>query len=106
VILSIVAMVISKFIDLNSAARDRVIDSCISELNGRESLAWASIKVSLSGWQNDNAVFAAMNTYLEPDYTWAVGLSESGGMINFQTETEIILTRTASSMSVAGKWSR
>jgi len=99
-------MVISKFIDLNSAARDRVIDSCISELNGRESLAWASIKVSLSGWQNDNAVFAAMNTYLEPDYTWAVGLSESGGMINFQTETEIILTRTASSMSVAGKWSR
>ena len=106
-ILSIVAsMVISKFIDLDAAARDRVIDSGISELNGRESLSWASIKVSSAGWQNDNAVFAAMDTYLGPDCLWTVGPTESGGTVRFQSETDIALTRTASSMSVTGKWSR
>ncbi len=106
-ILSIVAsMVISKFIDLDAAARNRVIDSGISELNGRESLAWASIKVSSAGWQNDNAVFSAMDTYLGPDYPWTVGPTENGGTIRFQSETEIALTRTASSISVAGKWSK
>jgi len=102
----VAALVLSKFIDLDAAARDRVIDSGISELNGRETLAWASIKVSPTGWQGDNAVFAAMDTYLGPDYTWTVGPTESGGTIRFQTETEIALTRTASSQSAAGKWSR
>jgi len=104
-ILSILASLVSyKFIDLNDAARNRVIDSAISELNGRESLAWASIKVSPAGWQNDNAVFAAMDTYLGPDYTWTAGPTESGGTVRYQTE--IIFTRTESSVSVAGKWSR
>ena len=99
-------MVISKFIDLDVAARNRVIDSGISEFNGREGLAWASIKVSQTGWQGDNAVFATMDTYFGPDYTWTVGPTESGGTIRFQTGTEIILTRKASSMSIAEKWSR
>ncbi len=106
-ILSIVAALVSyKFIDLNVAARHRVINSAISELNGRESLAWAGIKVSPTGWQGDNAVFAAMDTYLGSDYTWTVGPAESGGTIRLQTETEFALTRMASSQSAAGKWSR
>ena len=106
-ILSIIAALVSnKFIDLNDAARDRVIDSAISELNGRENLAWAGIKISPAGWQNDNAVFSTMDMYIGPVYTWTVGPIESGGTIRFQTDAEIILNRTASSVSVAGKWSR
>jgi prepilin-type N-terminal cleavage/methylation domain-containing protein len=104
-ILSIMASFVSyRFIDLETSARNRVIDSAISELNGRESLVWASTKVSPAGWMGDNAVFAAMNTYLGPDYTWTVGPTESGGTIEF--ETEIVLTRAASSTSAAGNWSR
>ncbi len=42
------ALAIPKFINLDQNAKDRAIDSGISELNGRESLVWADAKVSVA----------------------------------------------------------
>ena len=47
IILGILAAVaVPRYIDLETNAKSRAIDAAVSELNGRESLAWADIKIS------------------------------------------------------------
>jgi prepilin-type N-terminal cleavage/methylation domain-containing protein len=93
----IAALAIPRFIDLDQNAKDRAIDSGISELNGRESLIWADAKVSAAGWQDDVTIFASMDTSLgAAHYTWVVGPTAGGGSLSFQSGTPVNLTRTPS----------
>ena len=47
IILGILAAVaVPRYINLEENAKKRAIDAGISELNGRENLAWANIKIS------------------------------------------------------------
>ena len=49
IILGILAAVaVPRYIDLEANAKSRAIDAAVSELNGRESLAWADVKISSS----------------------------------------------------------
>ena len=51
IILGILAAVaVPRYIDLETNAKSRAIDAAVSELNGRESLAWADVKISPSGY--------------------------------------------------------
>ncbi len=101
----IAALAIPRFIDLDQNAKDRAIDSGISELNGRESLVWADAKVSAAGWQDDATLFATMDTSLgAANYTWVVGPTAAGGNLSFQLGTPVNLNRTPSTALSPATW--
>ena len=101
----IAALAIPRFIDLDQNAKDRAIDSGISELNGRESLVWADAKVSAAGWQDDATIFATMDTSLGAAYySWVVGPTAAGGSLSFQSGNPVNLTRTPSTGLSPANW--
>ena len=51
IILGILAAVaVPRYIDLERSARERGLDAAIAEMNGRESLVWAAVKISQTGY--------------------------------------------------------
>ena len=108
IILGILAAVaVPRYIDLESNARQRAIDAGISELNGRESLTWADQKISITGYSNDANLHAAVNYTLGGDYTWSGGRpGVAGDTLAFRNTTSVPLTRTPSTASQPGTWSR
>jgi prepilin-type N-terminal cleavage/methylation domain-containing protein len=58
IILGILAAVaVPRYIDLESSAKNRALEAAVSELNGRESLAWADTKISITkGWVSTTEV--------------------------------------------------
>lgn len=106
IILGILAAVaIPRYVDLTANAENRAIDAGISELNGREALTWANIKISTAGWADDATTFAAVSTDLGADYSWSVGPAVGGGTLDFGSQA-VALTRTASTNTTPGRWSR
>jgi prepilin-type N-terminal cleavage/methylation domain-containing protein len=58
VILAVLAaLAVPRYVDLDDNARLRAIDAGISELNGREGLAWSNIKLTPTGWEDDVTLF-------------------------------------------------
>ena len=104
IILGILAAVaVPKYIDLTANAELRALDAGISELNGRESLTWANLKISSAGWVDDATTYAALDTGLGADYAWTVGPAVGGGTLGFGSQT-VVLTRTASTTTSPGNW--
>jgi len=66
IILGILAAVaVPKYINLEEDAKRRAVDAAISEINGRESMTWAQVKISsdagtITATNIDGKVFAAM----------------------------------------------
>ena len=48
---------IPRFINLDSNASKQALISSVTELNGRESLIWSKVKLSTTGWVDDEGVF-------------------------------------------------
>ena len=75
IILGILAAVaVPRYIDLETNAKIRAVDAAVSELNGRESLTWADVKISASGYDSstgDATVWSRLNTDLGDSYTWS-----------------------------------
>jgi len=106
IILGILAAVaIPRYVDLTANAENRAIDAGIAELNGREALTWANIKISTAGWASDAATFTAVSTDLGADYTWSAAPTVAGGTLIFGSQS-VALTRTASITTAPGRWSR
>jgi prepilin-type N-terminal cleavage/methylation domain-containing protein len=100
------ALVVPRFIDLESGAKLKAIDAAIGELNGREDLTWADQKISDSGYIDDATVHSAMDYILGPDYTWNPGdPTASGGTINFKG-AGVTLIRIASESLKPAEWKR
>ena len=97
------AVAVPRYMDLTTNAEVRAIQAGVAELNGRENMNWANIKLSTAGWASDAATFTAMNTDLGTDYTWTVAASVTGGTIQFGSSTKA-LTRTASTTTSPGNW--
>jgi prepilin-type N-terminal cleavage/methylation domain-containing protein len=107
IILGILAAVaVPRYIDLEASARQRAIDAGISELNGRESLTWADLKISITGYANDTGLQTVMDYNLGGDYTWTVGPNATGGTLVFRNTTVVPLNRSGSSQSQPGTWAR
>jgi len=51
---------IPRFVELDSNASRQALISSVTELNGRESLIWSKVKLSTSGWIEDEGVFEKM----------------------------------------------
>ena len=117
IILGILAAVaVPRYIDLESNAKQRAIDAGISELNGRESLTWADMKISAAGYDATgcpaacagDATIAGIGTIydLGTDYTWPGAHTQDGGALSFKTGTAITLVRSRSTDKQPAVWKR
>jgi prepilin-type N-terminal cleavage/methylation domain-containing protein len=108
IILGILAAVaVPRYIDLETNARQRALDAGISELNGRESLTWADIKISTTGWETDVILHGRVNYTLGGDYNWTAASPPIGGDdLTFKLKTTVPLTRTGSLDTQPGLWRR
>ena len=112
VIISVLAAVlIPRYIDADTSAKMLGIDMGVAELNGRETLTWAMVKLSNTGYQNDGQVWAQLvvnpGTVLGPDYKWPIGPpGSSGGTLQFKDGVQTILMRSGSNTETPGKWRR
>jgi prepilin-type N-terminal cleavage/methylation domain-containing protein len=122
IILGILAAVaVPRYIDLQDNAKIRAIDAGISELNGRENLVWANLKISTTQYGSDGAMNSAVctdmtansgeNLNLGSDYTWGTapdctsGGAGTGGLV-FQNGAEVTLTRGQATMNAPAHWGR
>jgi len=104
VMLSILAaVVVPRFIDLAESAKTKALDYAVAELDGREYLAWANIKLSLTGWEKDDDVRAQVNYHLGSEYSWSSGPTETGGTLDFK-DHPMDLDRTPSTSASAPDW--
>lgn len=117
IILGILAAVaVPRYIDLTANAQQRALDAGIAELNGRETLIWADVKLSSSGWTADTDVFGA--TVIDPatgtpspfyvlgdPYAWTATPTATGGTLVYDAAS-VALSRTISSATSPGRWSR
>jgi prepilin-type N-terminal cleavage/methylation domain-containing protein len=126
IILGILAAVaVPRYIDLESSAKQRAIDAAVSELNGRESLAWADVKITYTGtgtWEPTvetlvwNRIIASGvdRPNLGPDYAWAAAPSRgsggptgtAGGATVVFRGTSVPLSRFSSTQTQPGSWRR
>jgi len=107
VILSILAAVaVPRYIDLAETAKQKAIETALSEINAKESLTWADHKISKSGFVSDAKIFGMIKFELDPNFTWNPGdPTVSGGTLDFKEES-FPLRRTASSFHKPAVWSR
>jgi prepilin-type N-terminal cleavage/methylation domain-containing protein len=108
VIISVLAAVlIPKYMEVEEGSRLRAIDLGIAELNGRETLTWALVKISDSGYLNDQPqVWLQMDTNLGADYDWTVVPNSLGGTLRFKMDKSAALVRSQSNREAPGKWRR
>ena len=107
IILGILAAVaVPRYIDLETNAKERAIDAGISELNGRESLTWADLKISSTGWTDDTQVMGAVSYTLGDDYTWSGVPATGGGVLSFKGGNDVTLTRAKSETDKPAVWKR
>ena len=104
VIMSVLASVtVQKFQLISDNAETRALESAQTELNVRETMTWANIKLSNAGWTDDSDVFKHVDANLEQGYYWDPEPTISGGTLYFR-QNSIILKRKASATSYAGRW--
>ena len=111
IILGILAAVaVPRYIDLEANAKLRAVDAAVSELNGRESLTWADVKISVSGYDpvaGDDTVWAALDTDLGSDYAWQGTDPNQTGASTFIFKSEsFTLSRRASTRSTPALWNK
>jgi prepilin-type N-terminal cleavage/methylation domain-containing protein len=111
IILGILAAVaVPRYIDLERSARQKGLDAAIAEMNGRESLVWAAVKISETGYRNDQDVLDELNTGghydLGEEYTWDTVPPGANATITFQDVATANLTRTASTPTTPAIWKK
>ena len=107
IMLSVLAAIaVPKYIDLEQHSKQKVFDGAIAELNGRESLVWANLKMSATGYQDDAQLILVLDYNLGTDFVWQPGHPAAvGGDLTFKGET-VTLNRTASDTLKPATWKR
>jgi len=117
IILGILAAVaVPRYINLEENAKRRAIDAAVSELNGRENLTWADVKIAPCddpNCPNDATIDALVrtpppagkyDTDLGSDYVWQGGAGATGGTLVFKSGNPITLVRTPALYDRPGSW--
>jgi type IV pilus assembly protein PilA len=86
----------------NTASANALV-AAVKELNAREILVWSKMKISNYGYTTDEDVFAALDKNLGAKLKWNPGPEIDGGTLYFESQS-IVLNRTPSTSSAAGKW--
>jgi prepilin-type N-terminal cleavage/methylation domain-containing protein len=104
VIMSILAAAgMQKMESLSDSASKQTLNHAVRELNSKEALTWALVKVSEEGWVSDEALFTKINTNLGEGYSWSSGLVLTGGTLRMRSSA-VTMARTPSTISTAGIW--
>jgi len=111
IILGILAAVaVPRYIDLEANAKNRAVEAAVAELNGRESLTWADIKISPSGYDSstgDTDIWTVLAKDLGSDYVWASGHPINTGDSTFTFKgTDYDVSRKASTNLTPAVWVR
>ena len=94
---------IPRFINLDSSASKQALIISVTELNGREFLTWSKVKLSTTGWVDDEGVFEKLDTGFGPDYKWSPKAQIDGGKLHFKDQM-VKLDRKASTTSSPANW--
>jgi prepilin-type N-terminal cleavage/methylation domain-containing protein len=109
IILGILAAVaVPRYIDLEANAKIKAADAAVSELNGRESLTWADVKISSTGYPastGDDVVWSRLETDLGADYTNFTPAQSGSSTFTFKGEI-FTVSRTPSTRAKPGVWTR
>ena len=107
VLLSVLAAIaIPKYINMEQNAQQKAFNGAIAELNGRESLVWANLKISDTGYQDDAQLMLVVNHNLGTDFVWQSGHPvAAGGNLTFRAKT-VTLNRTLSDVAKPAVWSQ
>jgi type II secretory pathway pseudopilin PulG len=104
VIMSMMVSVAIKKLDLISdSASITALQSGIRELNTRETVAWAKIKLNDTGYTIDADVYNTVDKIISQDYSWNPGPDISGGRLHFKSQF-VDLSRTPSTVTSVGSW--
>lgn len=99
------AIAVPQYLDLTQEAEARGIDAAVSELNGREALAWGENMLANSGVPVDADIETAVNpTSLGTDYT-VVDNGDGTFGVTFGGTT-VTLTRGTASATGPARWTR
>ena len=109
IILGILAAVaVPRYIDLERSARERGLDAAVAEMNGRESLVWAAVKISQTGYGTDADVLAELDAgghyELGAEYVWNAVPPGASATLTFQDVAVANLTRTPSTTTTPATW--
>ena len=104
IIMGVMSSVAVKKVDfITDTATTRALAITVKELNVRESLVWSNMKISNDGYTTDEDVFAALDKDLGAKFKWNPGPTIGGGTLHCESQS-IVLNRTHSTASAAGKW--
>jgi prepilin-type N-terminal cleavage/methylation domain-containing protein len=104
VIMGVMGSVAVKKVDiLTDTASTKALAVAVKELNVRESLFWSKIKISIDGYTTDADLFSALDKNLGAKFKWNPGPTIDGGTLHCESQS-IVLNRTHSTTSAAGKW--
>ncbi len=104
IIMGVMSSVAVKKVDfITDTASAKALDITVKELNVRESLVWSNMKISNDGYTTDADVFDALDTNLGAKFKWNPGPTIDGGTLHCESQS-IVLNRTHSANSTAGKW--
>ena len=115
IILGILAAVaVPRYINLEENAKLRAIDAAVSELNGRENLTWADVKIApcddpacpdagtIDGLVTGSSKYS---TNLGDDYVWqSGGPTSNGGTLKFKNGNDTNLVRYPAELDQPGRW--
>ena len=106
VILGVIfSVTIHRFNTLTDTAYHKALESAIQELNIRETLVWSDFKISLDGYEDDDKVFARMDTSLGGGFYWKPSAGKLGGDLHLGPH-KFSLVRSPSSREEAGSWKK
>ena len=92
----------AKVFEADNTVKKEALAAAIADLNSRERLTWANVKMSNTNWLNDAQVFTLLDTHISSEYHWN-SISAAGGSLQFKGLIST-LKRTASTSSSPGFW--
>ncbi len=114
VIISVLAaVVLPRYLDAETSSKMRALDMGVSEMNGRETLTWALVKLSNEGYKDDDLLWAQLlvdpGINLGLDYDWSLeppSLANKKGTLRFKNDVSAALSRNSSNIETPGRWRR
>jgi prepilin-type N-terminal cleavage/methylation domain-containing protein len=98
-----VSVVIKKFDLLSDNASITALQAGVGELKSRETVTWFKIKLSDTGYTNDEDVYNAVDKYIGQEFSWNPGPLISGGTLHFKSQL-VNLNRVPSTPKSPGYW--
>ena len=104
IIMGVMSSVAVKKVDfITDTASTKALVIAVKELNIRESLVWSKMKISNDGYTTDVDLFDALDKDLGAKFRWDPGPGIDGGTLHCESQL-VVLNRTHSTNSAAGKW--